>query len=50
MVIENEVGKSNVDGVLVEIGVEEVVEFIVGCLCCFLFDGLLDVLEVVSVK
>ncbi len=50
MVIENEVGKSNVDGALVETGVEEVVELTAGCLCCSLSDGLLDALEVVSAK
>ncbi|MEM7299195.1 MAG: GTP-binding protein, partial [Bacteroidota bacterium] len=50
LVIENEVGKCNVDGALVESGVEEVVELTAGCLCCSLSDGLLDVLEVVSAK
>lgn len=50
MVIENEVGKSNVDGALVEPGVEEVVELTAGCLCCSLSDGLLDALELVSTK
>lgn len=50
LVIENEVGKSNVDGALVEPGVEEVVELTAGCLCCSLSDGLLDALEVVSAK
>lgn len=50
LVIENEVGKSNVDGALVEPGVQEVVELTAGCLCCSLSDGLLDALEVVSAK
>jgi len=50
LVIENEVGKCNVDGALVEPGVEEVVELTAGCLCCSLSDGLLDALEVVSAK
>ncbi len=50
LVIENEVGKCNVDGALVESGVEEVVELTAGCLCCSLSDGLLDVLEVASAK
>lgn len=50
LVIENEVGKSNVDGALIEPGVEEVVELTAGCLCCSLSDGLLDALEVVSAK
>ena len=50
LVIENEVGKCNVDGALVEAGVEEVVELTAGCLCCSLSDGLLDALELVSTK
>ena len=50
LVIENEVGKCNVDGALVESGVEEVVELTAGCLCCSLSSGLLDALEVVSAK
>lgn len=50
MVIENEVGKCNVDGALVEPGVAEVVELTAGCLCCSLSEGLLDALEVVSAK
>lgn len=50
LVIENEVGKCNVDGALVESGVEEVVELTAGCLCCSLSGGLLDALEVVSAK
>lgn len=50
LVIENEIGKSNVDGALVEPGVEEVVELTAGCLCCSLSDGLLDALEVVSAR
>lgn len=50
LVIENEVGQKNVDGALVESGVEEVVELTAGCLCCSLSDGLLDALELVSAK
>lgn len=50
LVIENEVGQTNVDGALVEPGVEEVVELTAGCLCCSLSDGLLDALEMVSAK
>lgn len=50
LVIENEVGKCNVDGALVEPGVEDVVELTAGCLCCSLSDGLLDILEMVSAK
>ena len=50
LVIENEVGKCNVDGALVESGVEEVLELTAGCLCCSLSSELLDALEVVSAK
>ncbi len=50
LVIENEVGQTNVDGALVEPGVDEVVELTAGCLCCSLADGLLDALEMVSAK
>lgn len=50
LVIENEVGKCNIDGALVESGVEEVVELTAGCLCCSLADGLLDALKLISTK
>lgn len=50
MVIENEVGDINIDGALVESGIEKVVELTAGCLCCSLADGLLDALEAVSAK
>jgi G3E family GTPase len=50
LVIENEVGQTNIDGALVEPGVEEVIELTAGCLCCSLSDGLLDALEIVSAK
>ncbi len=50
MVIENEVGQTNVDSALVEKGVEDVVELTAGCLCCSLSDGLLDALEMVSTR
>ncbi|MEL6865816.1 MAG: GTP-binding protein [Bacteroidota bacterium] len=50
LVIENEVGKCNVDGALVEPGIEEVVELTAGCLCCSLSGELLDALEVASAK
>ena len=48
LVIENEVGQTNVDSALVIKGVEEVIELSAGCLCCSLSDGLLDVLELAS--
>jgi G3E family GTPase len=50
MVIENEVGQTNVDSSLVESGVEDIVELTAGCLCCSLSDGLLDALEMVSAR
>lgn len=48
MVIENEVGKVNVDAGLVIDGVEDVIPLSAGCLCCSLHDELLDALEIVS--
>ncbi|NJC26548.1 CobW family GTP-binding protein [Neolewinella antarctica] len=49
MVIENEMGKINVDaGGLVIDGVEDVIPLSAGCLCCSLHDELLDALEIVS--
>lgn len=48
MVIENEVGKVNVDAGLVVEGVEDVLPLSAGCLCCSLHDELLDALEIVS--
>ncbi|MEM7575669.1 MAG: GTP-binding protein [Bacteroidota bacterium] len=48
LVLENEVGQCNIDGALVESGVEEVMELTAGCLCCSLHNELLDALEIVS--
>lgn len=45
LVIENEVGETNVDSCLVMDGVDEILELSAGCLCCSLSDGLLDLLE-----
>lgn len=45
LVIENEVGQTNVDSNLVMEGVDEVLELSAGCLCCSLSDGLLDLLN-----
>ena len=50
LVLENEVGKCNVDGALVESGVEEVVELTAGCLCCSLSGELLEALEMISAR
>lgn len=49
-VIENEVGKINVDCELVMNGEEDVAGLTAGCLCCSLHDKLLDVLEEVSYR
>lgn len=43
-VIENEVGKTNIDGGLIVEGTEEVCELTAGCLCCDLNTQLYDVL------
>ena len=45
LVIENEVGSTNVDSTLVVPGVEDVLELTAGGLCCSLSDGLIDLLE-----
>jgi len=47
-VIENEVGKVNVDCKLVMSGAEDIAGLTAGCLCCSLHEELLDVLEEVS--
>lgn len=49
-VIENEVGKINVDCELVMNGEEDIAGLTAGCLCCSLYDELLDVLEEVSAR
>ncbi|MEM8526648.1 MAG: GTP-binding protein [Bacteroidota bacterium] len=49
-VIENEVGKINVDCELVMGGVEDIAGLTAGCLCCSLYDELLGVLEEVSLR
>lgn len=49
-VIENEVGKVNVDCDLVMSGSEDIAGITAGCLCCSLHDKLLDVLEEVSYR
>ncbi|MEM9888465.1 MAG: GTP-binding protein [Bacteroidota bacterium] len=49
-VIENEVGKINVDCELVMGGVEDIAGLTAGCLCCSLYDELLSVLEEVSMR
>ncbi|MEM8582640.1 MAG: GTP-binding protein [Bacteroidota bacterium] len=49
-VIENEVGKVNVDCELVMNGDEDIAGLTAGCLCCSLHDELLNVLEEVSMR
>ena len=49
-VIENEVGKINVDSELVMNGEEDIAGLTAGCLCCSLHDKLLDVLEEASFR
>lgn len=49
-VIENEVGKINIDCELVISGKEYITGLTAGCLCCSLHDELLDVLEEVSYR
>ncbi|MEM6398194.1 MAG: GTP-binding protein [Bacteroidota bacterium] len=49
-VIENEVGKINVDCELVMNGEEDIAGLTAGCLCCSLHDELLNVLEEVSFR
>ena len=50
LVIENEVGQTNIDSNLVMDGVDEVLELSAGCLCCSLSDELLDLLNEVRKK
>lgn len=50
LVIENEVGKANIDSRLLVGAALDVVELTAGCLCCSLNDDLLDVLEAVSAR
>lgn len=50
MVIENEIGQTNVDGALIQPGVEDIIELTAGCLCCSLATELLDALEEVSAR
>lgn len=48
-IIENEVGKENIDGGLI-MEAKEIVELTAGCLCCSLNNKLLDVLEEASLR
>ena len=44
IVIENEIGKTNIDGALIIDSVEDVMELTAGCLCCNLNEKLYDLL------
>lgn len=50
VVIENEIGDTNIDGALVLNEVNSVVELTAGCICCSLNDELLDVLEMLATQ
>jgi G3E family GTPase len=50
MVIENEVGRVNIDGALVVDGVGGVVELTAGCICCSLNDELIETLADIAAK
>lgn len=50
IVIENEVGETNIDGALVIEGVEEVLELTAGCLCCSLNDELEEMLATLALQ
>jgi len=50
LVIENEVGKVNIDGALIADGVEDVQELTAGCLCCDLNTQLYDMLYEIGQK
>jgi G3E family GTPase len=44
IVVENEIGKTNIDGALIIESVEDVLELTAGCLCCNLNEKLYDLL------
>lgn len=50
VIIENEVGDTNIDGALVIDGADSVVELTAGCICCSLNDELYDILEVIAAR
>jgi G3E family GTPase len=50
VVIENEIGKINIDGASLVSSLSHIVELTAGCICCSLNDELFDVLEELYVK
>jgi G3E family GTPase len=50
VVIENEVGDTNIDGALVLDGADSVVELTAGCICCSLNEELYTVLEEIAAR
>jgi len=50
VVIENEIGKINIDGATIVSSLSHIVELTAGCICCSLNDELFDVLEELYVK
>jgi G3E family GTPase len=50
VVIENEIGKINIDGATLVTNTNDIIELTAGCICCSLNDELFDVLEELYVK
>lgn len=50
VVIENEIGKINIDGATLVTNTQDIIELTAGCICCSLNDELFDVLEELYVK
>ena len=50
VVIENEIGKINIDGATLVTNTNYIIELTAGCICCSLNDELFDVLEELYVK
>lgn len=50
VVIENEIGKINIDGATLVTNTNDIIELTAGCICCSLNDELFEVLEELYVK
>lgn len=50
VVIENEIGKINIDGATLVTNTDNIIELTAGCICCSLNDELFEVLEKLYVK
>ncbi len=50
VVIENEIGKINIDGATLVTNTNDIIELTAGCICCSLNDELFDLLEELYVK